>query len=53
MDEVAAGLECGVGVEGFTQWNEGDSIDCFMVVTKSQRLEEAKAASIDVSALEV
>ncbi|KIY98912.1 Translation initiation factor IF-2 Flags: Precursor [Monoraphidium neglectum] len=52
VDEVAAGLECGVGVEGFTAFNEGDTLECFQVVTKSQRLEEAKAASIDASAYE-
>jgi translation initiation factor IF-2 len=51
VDEVPAGMECGIGVDSFTSWNEGDAINCFMVVTKSQKLEEAKAASLDLAAL--
>lgn len=51
MDEVGAGLECGLGVEDFTSWQEGDVLDCFLVVSKSQRLEEAKAASVEAAAL--
>jgi hypothetical protein len=31
VDEVPAGLECGLGVDGFTAWQEGDVIDCYMV----------------------
>ena len=26
VKEVSAGLECGMGVEGFTAWKEGDTI---------------------------
>ena len=26
VKEVAAGLECGMGVEGFTGWKEGDTV---------------------------
>ena len=26
VKEVAAGLECGMGVEGFTAWKEGDTV---------------------------
>jgi hypothetical protein len=31
VDEVPAGLECGLGVDDFASWQEGDAIDCFMV----------------------
>jgi translation initiation factor IF-2 len=49
---VQNGLECGVGGEDFTAWQEGDVIKCYLVVTKSQRLEEARAATaVDVSSL--
>lgn len=51
VEEVAAGLECGVAVDDFTSWQEGDVIDAFRVVSKSQKLEEAKAASVDVSSM--
>jgi translation initiation factor IF-2 len=52
VDEVAEGLECGLGCGDFTSWQEGDVIDCFRLVTKAQRLEEAKAATaVDVSTL--
>jgi translation initiation factor IF-2 len=45
-------LECGVGSDDYSSWQEGDVINCYMVVTKSQRLEEAKAATaVDVAAL--
>lgn len=109
MEEVAAGLECGLGVDDYTSWQENDTLDCYQVrarggwglaalfapalhgglhallpphacmhacmcacmltssgtrnsrmppcctpppqvVTKSQRLEEAKAATYDASA---
>jgi hypothetical protein len=40
------GLECGVAAENFTAWQEGDAISCYKLVTKSQRLEEAKAATV-------
>jgi translation initiation factor IF-2 len=45
VEEVAAGLECGVGVEGFSDWKEGDIISCFRLVPKTQRLAEARAAT--------
>ncbi|CAI5993162.1 unnamed protein product [Closterium sp. NIES-65] len=39
--EVVAGLECGVGVEGFDEWQQGDSIEAFEVVQKARSLEDA------------
>jgi len=54
VEEVQSGLECGVAAENFTSWQEGDAINCYMLVTKSQRLEEAKAATaVDLAALGV
>jgi translation initiation factor IF-2 len=32
--EVAAGLECGIGVEGFSEFAEGDVIEAFHVQTR-------------------
>jgi translation initiation factor IF-2 len=32
--EVQAGLECGVGVEGFSEFQEGDVIEAFHTETK-------------------
>ncbi|WIA43897.1 hypothetical protein OEZ86_010304 [Tetradesmus obliquus] len=52
VEEVQVGLECGVGADEWTSWQEGDVIKCYMVVTKSQRLEEARAATaVDVNSL--
>lgn len=52
VEEVPAGLECGVACDDFTDWSEGDSIQCYQVVTKSRRLEDAKATTaVDVEAL--
>lgn len=47
VKEVAAGLECGVGVEGFTGWKEGDTMQLYDVKIKQQTLEEA---SIEIAA---
>ncbi|KAG2490006.1 hypothetical protein HYH03_011472 [Edaphochlamys debaryana] len=53
VEEVSAGLECGVGCEGFTEWQEGDQIECYLLVTKSRRLEEARATTaVDMSTLQ-
>ncbi|KAL4421069.1 hypothetical protein ABPG77_001364 [Micractinium sp. CCAP 211/92] len=50
--EVAAGTECGVAVEGFKDWEEGDKIEAFEVVQKSLKLEDAKGAvaTVDMTA---
>ena len=39
--EVTNGNECGIGVEGFIEWKEGDKVAAFEVKTKRQTLEEA------------
>ncbi len=36
--EVSAGYECGVGVDKFTDWQEGDSIEAYQMVTKRRTL---------------
>ncbi|GLC47031.1 hypothetical protein PLESTB_001437200 [Pleodorina starrii] len=53
VEEVSAGLECGVACEGFTEWAEGDVLECYLLVTKSRRLEEARATTaVDVASLQ-
>ena len=42
--QVAAGLECGVGVADFAGWKEGDRLEVFSVEQKQRTLEEASAA---------
>ncbi len=46
VDEVQNGLECGVGAEGWTEWAEGDVIECYQLVAKTRRLEDARATSV-------
>ena len=36
--------ECGLGVDGFKDWREGDVVEVYEVVTKRLSLEEASAA---------
>jgi translation initiation factor IF-2 len=36
--EVATGFECGVGVDKFNDWAEGDIIETFRMVTKRRTL---------------
>lgn len=43
--EVIAGLECGVGVENFNEWQEGDVIEAFNLVAKKRTLEEASVTT--------
>jgi translation initiation factor IF-2 len=38
---VGAGLECGVGVDGYNDWQEGDIIFAFNKVAKRRTLEDA------------
>ncbi len=38
--EVQAGLECGVGVEGFSEFQEGDVIEAFHTETKDKTRPE-------------
>ncbi|EPS69459.1 hypothetical protein M569_05307, partial [Genlisea aurea] len=44
VKEVGSGLECGVGVEDFGEWEEGDVIEAFDTVQKRRSLEEASAS---------
>ncbi|KAJ6820426.1 translation initiation factor IF-2, chloroplastic-like [Iris pallida] len=43
VKEVGAGLECGIGVDGFMDWEAGDVIEAFNAVKKQRTLEEASA----------
>ncbi|XP_047066519.1 translation initiation factor IF-2, chloroplastic isoform X2 [Lolium rigidum] len=43
VKEVGAGLECGVGVDDFDDWEEGDVVEAFNTVKKARTLEEASA----------
>ncbi|EFJ46366.1 hypothetical protein VOLCADRAFT_93234 [Volvox carteri f. nagariensis] len=53
VEEVSAGLECGVGCDGFAEWAEGDVLECYLLVTKSRRLEDARATTaVDVASLQ-
>ncbi|KAJ6837420.1 translation initiation factor IF-2, chloroplastic-like [Iris pallida] len=47
VNEVGAGLECGIGVDGFMDWQAGDVIEAFNVVKKQRTLEEASATVTD------
>lgn len=44
LRQVNAGLECGIGVEDFDDWEEGDRIEAFNTVEKRRTLEEASAS---------
>ncbi|KAK6915166.1 Translation initiation factor IF- 2, domain 3 [Dillenia turbinata] len=44
VKEVSAGLECGIGSEGFDDWEVGDVIEAFETVQKKRTLEEASAS---------
>ena len=41
VKEVNAGLECGIGLEDFDDWVEGDILEAFNSVQKRRTLEEA------------
>ena len=43
VKEIGAGQECGIGVDGFADWREGDHILAFEVVAKKQTLESSAA----------
>jgi translation initiation factor IF-2 len=36
--DVATGFECGIGIDNFSDWKEGDIIDAFKMVTKRRTL---------------
>ncbi|MGQ9838123.1 MAG: translation initiation factor IF-2 [Cyanobacteriota bacterium] len=39
--EVAAGFECGIGIDKFQSWQEGDIIDVYQMVSKRRTLTPA------------
>ena len=43
--QVAAGLECGVGVGGFDTWADGDVIQAYSLVIKERTLEDASVTT--------
>uniref|UniRef100_A0A5B7ACD6 Translation initiation factor IF-2, chloroplastic n=1 Tax=Davidia involucrata TaxID=16924 RepID=A0A5B7ACD6_DAVIN len=43
VKEVNAGLECGIGMDDFSDWEVGDIIEAFNRVQKKRTLEEASA----------
>lgn len=43
VEEVSAGLECGIGMEDFDDFEEGDIIEAFNTLQKKRTLEEASA----------
>ncbi|KAG6524811.1 hypothetical protein ZIOFF_014755 [Zingiber officinale] len=44
VKEVGAGLECGIGVDDFDDWEAGDIIEAFNTAKKQRTLEEASAS---------
>ncbi|KAK8971314.1 hypothetical protein KSP40_PGU015956 [Platanthera guangdongensis] len=50
VKEVSSGLECGVGVNEFTDWEAGDVIQAFETIKKRRTLEEASASVTDALA---
>jgi translation initiation factor IF-2 len=47
VKEVAAGTECGVALEAFREWAEGDRIEAFQLVSKKLSLEESHATAAE------
>lgn len=44
VKEVSAGMECGIALRDFDDWDVGDIIETFSSVAKQRTLEEASAA---------
>ncbi|XP_078437421.1 translation initiation factor 2, small GTP-binding protein [Wolffia australiana] len=44
VKEVGAGLECGIGVDEFLDWEDGDVVQAFNAVKRRRTLEEASAS---------
>jgi translation initiation factor IF-2 len=38
VNEVRAGMECGIRIEGFTEFQVGDSIECYSIEKVAQKL---------------
>lgn len=41
--QVNVGLECGIRIDSFLDWEEGDILEAFNTVKKKRTLEEASA----------
>eukprot|EP00249_Psilotum_nudum_P023007 c28722_g1_i1 orf=391-3579(+) len=50
VKEVSAGLECGVGMETFNEWQIGDTIEAFELAERKRTLEDASTATASVVA---
>ncbi|KAL1815805.1 translation initiation factor IF-2, chloroplastic [Daucus carota subsp. sativus] len=46
VKEVSAGLECGIGIDDFNDWEAGDTLEAFNTVQKNRTLEEASASMV-------
>ncbi|CAK8534802.1 unnamed protein product [Lathyrus sativus] len=44
VKEVNAGLECGLALDDFDEWEEGDILEAFNTIEKRRTLEEASAS---------
>lgn len=44
VKEVSAGLECGIAIDDYDNWQEGDTIEFFNLIQKKRTLEEASAS---------
>ncbi|XWS10307.1 hypothetical protein CRYUN_Cryun39dG0064800 [Craigia yunnanensis] len=51
VKEANAGLECGMGMDDYDEWQEGDILEAFNTIQKKRTLEEASASM--AAALEV
>jgi translation initiation factor IF-2 len=52
VDEVTEGVECGLGSDGYLDWAAGDVLEVYRMVSKTRRLEDAKAATaVEVGSL--
>ena len=38
VKEIATGFECGVGCDRFANWEEGDKIEAYRMVTQRRKL---------------
>ena len=43
-EQANAGLECGMGMDDYDEWQEGDILEVFNTVQKKRTLEEASAS---------
>lgn len=46
LGQVSAGLECGIGIDEFNDWEAGDTLEAFNTVQKNRTLEEASATMV-------